>query len=123
MILSQKQQEFAKCLAEFIVRIYGGRVVWDQKPMGFIRMGEVYRPPFTAKEYARLGKGIVNSVHTKKLAADLFLSKDGIKVTWRNEDYAPLAEKWESLHDLARAGHYFSNRDSVHFSFEHNGIR
>jgi hypothetical protein len=123
MKLAQKQQEFTKCLVEFIVQIYGGRVVWDQKPIGQIRMGETYRPPFTAKEYARLGKGIVNSAHCKKLAADLFLSLDGTSVTWKNDDYAPLAEMWESLHPLARAGHYFRGRDSVHFSFEHNGIR
>jgi len=115
MTLSQKQQEFAQCLAEFITWIYTQG--WS------VRIGEVYRPPFTAREYARTGRGIINSVHTKKCAVDLFLSLDGVSVTWRNEDYAPLAEKWESLHDLARAGHYFRNRDSVHFSFEHNGIR
>ncbi len=123
MKLAQKQQEFARCYAEFIVRIFGGRVVWDQKPIGFIRMGETYRPPFTAKEYARLGKGIKNSNHCKKLAGDAFLSLDGTSVTWDNDDYIPLAELWTSMHPLARAGHYFRGRDSVHFSFEHNGVK
>ena len=122
MKLGVKQELFAKYLATFIVRIYGGRVIWDQQPLGKIRIGEVYRPPFTAKEYARLGKGIANSVHCKKLAADLFLVKHG-SVTWDNKDYAPLADHWSGSHTLARAGHNFSGRDSVHFSFEHNGVK
>ena len=115
MTLSQKQQEFSRCKAEFIT--------WIFMQGWFVREGEVYRPPFTAREYARLKKGIVNSAHTKKLAADLFLSLDGKTVTWKNEDYLPLAEKWQSMHPLARAGHYFRGRDSVHFSFEHNGVK
>ena len=114
MTLGQKQQEFAICLAKFIVWIY--KQGWQ------VRMKEVYRPPFTAREYARRGKGIVNSVHTKSCAADLVLVKNG-KVTWKNDDYLPLAKKWESYHLLARAGHYFRGRDSVHFSFEHNGVK
>jgi len=88
-----------------------------------VREGEVYRPPYTAKEMSRRGKGIKNSNHTKKLAADLFLSLDGVNVTWNNKDYEPLAKKWESMHPLARAGHYFRGRDSVHFSFEHKGVK
>lgn len=114
MKLEQKQEEFAICLANFIVWIYSKG--WQ------VRIGEVYRPPFTAAEYARQGKGIRNSAHTKKLAADLFLVIDG-KVTWDNDDYEELAHKWETMHDLAYAGHYFRNRDSVHFSFEHNGVK
>ena len=114
MTLGQKQQEFAKCLAGFIQWIY--QQGWS------VRMGEVYRPPFTAAEYARQGKGIKNSVHTKKLAADLFLVIEG-QQTWDNEDYAVLAEKWITMHHFARAGHYFRGRDSVHFSFEHNGVK
>jgi hypothetical protein len=114
MTLGQKQEEFARCLSDFIHWIY--QQGWK------VRIGEVYRPPFTAKEYARLGKGIKNSAHTKKLAVDLFLVKHGT-VTWDNADYADLAVKWESLHKLARAGHNFRGRDSVHFSFEHNGVK
>jgi hypothetical protein len=112
--LGAKQEEFAKCLAEFILWIYSQG--WK------VRIGEVYRPPFTAKEYARQGKGIANSVHTKKLAVDMFLVMNG-SVTWKNDDYAPLAEQWKSMHPLARAGHDFKSKDSVHFSFEHGGVK
>ena len=111
--LGHKQEEFGRCLAEFITWIYGQG--WA------VRIGEVYRPPYTAAEYAKRGIGVANSVHTLKLAADLVLSIDG-KVTFENSDYAPLAQKWLTLHDDARAGHYFASVDSVHFSFEHNGV-
>lgn len=120
MTLGQKQEEFARCLARFLAWIFAQG--WS------VRLGEVYRPPFTAAEYARKGKGIKNSVHTKKLAVDLYLVKDG-KVTWNNADYEPLAKQWISMHKFARAGHYFKNRkgqakrDSVHFSFEHKGVQ
>ena len=115
MKLGKKQQIFAYTLAKFLLWIYASG--WA------VRIGEVYRPPYTAKEMARRGKGIVNSVHTKKLAVDLFLVKNGKDVTWDTSDYIPLAKKWESYHPLARAGHNFRGRDSVHFSFEHGGIK
>lgn len=84
-------------------------------------MGEVLRTPEMAAIYAEQGKGIKNSVHTKKLAADMFLSIDG-NVTWDNDDYLVLGEKWESMHELCRWGGRFKNRDSVHFSLIHNGV-
>ena len=114
MKLGKKQEEFAKCLAEFILWIY--QQGWS------VRMGEVYRPPFTAEEYARQGVGIANSVHTKKLAADLILSIGG-RVTWAHDDYEKLAKKWESMHELATAGYYFERQDSAHFSFTYKGVK
>jgi len=86
-----------------------------------LRLGEFHRPQATADLYAKIGKGIKNSNHCKKLAADLFLVKDG-KVTWEHDDYRPLGERWESMHDLCRWGGRFKNRDAVHFSLEHNGV-
>jgi len=114
MTLGQKQEEFSICLANLICWIYAQG--WA------IRMGEVLRTKEQAEIYARTGKGILNSVHRKKLAADIFLSIDG-KVTWNREDYKPIGDKWKSLHPLARWGGDFKRRDAFHFSLEHNGVR
>lgn len=82
---------------------------------------ESFRPTWVAEEYARRGKGIKNSVHTKKLARDLFRVVNG-RVSWRLEDYAAIGAEWKSRNPLARWGGDFRNRDAVHFSFEHNGV-
>lgn len=113
MSLNAKQIEFTKCMAEF--------QVWCFEHGYQIIEAESYRPRWVAEEYARRGKGIKNSVHTKKLARDLFLFKDGT-ITWDTDDYAALGEEWKRRHPLARWGGDFRNRDAVHFSFEHNGV-
>ena len=113
MSLNAKQVLFTRLQAEFQCWCFAN---------GYeIIEAESFRPRWVAKEYARQGKGIVNSVHTKKLGLDLFRLIDG-KITWNPEDYRPLAEKWVSMHPDARAGYYFRNRDAVHFSFIHNGV-
>ena len=114
MTLGEKQELFAHCLGQLIIWVY------DQ---GYaLRIGEVHRPPATAEYYASIGKGIKNSAHTRKLAADLFLVKSG-QVTWDVDDYAELGEHWESLHELCCWGGNFKNRDAVHFSIEHGGVK
>jgi len=113
MSLNAKQVLFTRLQAEF--------QVWCFKHGYEVIEAESFRPPFVAEEYARLGKGIKNSVHTKKLARDLFRVVDG-RVSWRTEDYAPLGKKWKSMHNDARWGGDFRNRDAVHFSFIHNGV-
>ena len=113
MNLGQKQELFSRLFGELICWVY------DQ---GYaLRIGEVHRPPETAEIYAKIGKGIKNSAHTRKLAADIFLVKDG-QVTWAVEDYAELGEHWKSLHELCRWGGDFKNRDAVHFSIFHSGV-
>ena len=113
MSLNQKQVLFTKTLGEFLV--------WCAKNGHETILAEAYRTPEQAAIYAKQGKGIKNSVHTKKLAADVFLMKNGT-ITWDHDDYVVLGEKWESMNELARWGGRFKNRDSVHFSFEHNGV-
>jgi len=85
-------------------------------------LAEAYRTPAQAALYAKQGKGIKNSNHTKKLAVDLFVMTGG-SVSWDNEHYEVLAKIWKNIHPLARWGGDFAGRDSVHFSFEHNGVR
>lgn len=113
MALNAKQVEFTRTMAEFQLWCFAN---------GFeIIEAEAFRPPWVAEEYARRGKGIKNSVHTKKLARDLFRVVDG-RVSWDPADYAALGEEWKCRHPLARWGGDFRNRDAVHFSFEHNGV-
>ena len=113
MTLGEKQEEFSRCLGLLITSIY--EQGWA------VRIGEVHRPVTTAEHYAKIGKGIKNSVHIRKLAADLFLSIGG-QVTWNVEDYAVIGEIWKGLNPLARWGGDFKNRDAVHFSFTHGGV-
>ena len=58
--LSQKQQNFAGNVGKLLTYIYN---------KGFsVSLGECYRTPEQAALYAKQGKGIVNSLHCKKLA-------------------------------------------------------
>ena len=113
MTLNEKQVEFSRTLARFLC--------WCFDNDYLVIVAEVYRTPYQARRYAEIGKGIVNSVHTKKLAADLFRYKNGV-VTWDSEDYVAMGDKWKSMHPLARWGGDFQRRDAVHFSFIHNGV-
>lgn len=114
MKLGEKQELFAECFGKLITWIYAQGMA--------VRIGEIHRPQVTADHYASIGKGIRNSAHTRKLAADIFLVVDG-NVTWDNEDYVAVGVYWKSLHELCRHGGDFKNRDSVHFSIIHQGVK
>lgn len=114
MTLNEKQVLFTATVGKFLA--------WCSQRGHQVILAEAFRTPEQAALYAKQGKGIRNSNHTKKLAVDLFLMKDG-KITWDNADYEPLGKKWKSMHELASWGGDFKGRDSVHFSFEHNGVR
>ena len=113
MTLNEKQALFTQHIAQLIVWAFHQ----DLPVIG----AELFRTPEQAQIYADQGKGIKNSVHTKKLALDLFRVVDG-KVSWEFSEYEKLGKKWETMHELARWGGHFRNRDAVHFSFEHNGV-
>lgn len=114
MSLNQKQVEFTACL--------GRLLAWCEQHGYEMILAEVFRPPEQAALMAKTGKGIKNSNHRKKLAADMFRMMSG-KITWNPDDYAPVGKKWKSMHKLARWGGDFKGRDAVHFSFEHNGVK
>lgn len=112
--LNQKQVLFTKTMAEFLHWCFQN---------GYELIGaEWFRTPEQAALYAQQGKGIRNSLHTKRLAFDIYRFKDGT-ITWNTEDYRAMGEKWKSMHPLARWGGDFANRDAVHFSFEHGGVK
>lgn len=95
MTLRQKQSLFAKLAGLLIKEIYarGYEVTLDW----------AYRPPEIAAYYADLGIGIRNSLHTKKLAVDLNLFKDGVWLR-NSEDHKPFGDWWEAQHPLCRWG-------------------
>lgn len=114
MTLNEKQAQFSYCMG----RLLG----WCGRVGHRVILAEFYRPPETAALYAERGIGIKGSLHTLKLAGDLFVYRDGA-VSWDVEDYRPLGEYWKTLHELARWGGDFPGRDAVHFSLEHRGVR
>ncbi len=109
MSLSEKQQIFSLNLAKLIEYI---------NSQGYkCALGEVHRTPEQAEIYAKEGKGIKDSLHCKKLAADLFLFKEGKYLTDKHE-YAPFGCYWESLNKANRWGGLFVRMDSVHFEMQ-----
>jgi len=115
MTLNEKQAVFTLKMAELIIWAFNHNLP--------VIGSELYRTPEQAEIYAKSGKGILNSNHCKKLAIDLFaVDPDTGHVTWDEGPYQKLGKIWKTLHPLARWGGDFKNRDSVHFSFEHNGV-
>jgi hypothetical protein len=85
-----------------------------------ITFGEAYRTPEQAALNAQTGAGIVNSLHTQRLAIDLLLFRDGKYLT-DSADYRPLGEYWESLAPDCAWGGRFNRPDGNHFSIRHGG--
>lgn len=115
MKLVEKQQIFASLVPRLIAHaIMKGYQV---------TLGETWRSPEEAKRLAKLGLGIVNSLHTRKLAIDIDLWKDG-KLLDDSKDYKFLGEYWESLGGpLFQTcwGGRFKRVDGRHFSIADGG--
>ena len=115
MTLSQLQRKFTLKVAKLIT--------WAYKNGYEFTFSEAYRPEETAKLYARQGRGIKNSLHTKRLAIDLNLFIKGRYQT-SSRPYKPLAEYWKSLSEKGvdcTAGYDFG--DGNHFSVRYKGVR
>ena len=112
MTLRQKQSQFAKLAALLIL---------EAESRGYaVTLGEAYRSPEEAARLAKLGKGIVASLHTQRLAIDLNLFKDGTYLT-ASEAYRPLGEWWEGLSGEVTCCWGGRFQDGNHFSISHNG--
>ncbi len=83
-------------------------------------MGECWRSPEEAKRLAGTGQGIVQSLHSLRLAVDLNLFKDG-QLLSLSEQYTEMGEYWEAQHELCRWGGRFSRPDGNHFAITHQG--
>lgn len=115
MTLREKQSIFAKLLGIFLREIYA---------LGYeVTLGECYRTPEQAALNAKQGKGIKNSLHTRRLAIDLMLFKDG-ELLALTEQYEPIGKIWESYSTPEYTccwGGRFSKPDGDHFSIADGG--
>ena len=110
MTLQQKQSIFAQNVARLIMHVDAIGLVCT--------LGEALRTPEQAEIYAKEGKGIIDSLHCKKLAIDLQLfSPEGNYIT-DYKIYEPLGNFWESLNPLNRWGGKFKRVDSDHFEMQ-----
>lgn len=115
MTLSQKQAIFSVLVAKLILHAHG---------LGYaLTFGEAYRSSEEAARLAAAGKGIANSLHTKRLAIDLNLFVRGVYQA-DSAAYKPLGEFWEAQsteqYECAWGGR-FSRPDGNHFSLAHGG--
>lgn len=116
MTLSEKQRKFTKKIGQLICWAYEN---------GFeLSFGDAFRSPEEAERLSKLGKGIKDSLHCKRLAIDLNLFKDG-KYMDKSEDYRPLGKFWESLSTddfkTCWGGRFVGKPDGNHFSVRHEG--
>lgn len=112
--LSEKQRIFVWNLHSLIAWTY------DQ---GYeLTLGEAFRTPEQAALNAQSGSGIANSLHTRRLAIDLNLFRNG---EWmqHSEDFRPLGQYWKTLHELNCWGGDFQKADGNHFSMTDGGIK
>ena len=118
MNLVERQHAFACAVAQLIA--------WLHDHGYTVSLGEAWRPPETAALYARQGRGSANSLHCDRLAIDLTLRVGGTLLT-RSEQYAEAGRYWKTLHETARWGGDFrdkegrSKADGNHFSFAWGG--
>ena len=90
------------------------RLIDEAHRLGFeVVIGDVHR---SVEEATRLG--FPNSNHTRCLAIDLNLFRDGKYLT-KTEDHLPLGAWWEEQHELCRWGGHFN--DGNHYSLEWKG--
>ncbi len=111
MTLSEKQQKFARMLGLLLHHV-ATRHGYE------VTIGEVHRTKAMAEKMAEEGKGISNSLHILKLAADLHLFIGGTYQT-STEAHKPLGKFWKSM-----GGSWGGDfGDGNHYSLKHNGVR
>lgn len=108
MSLGKEQESFSRDLTQLLT--------WLFKNGYEVRMGEVERTKEQQAIYLRTGRSkTANSMHLKRLAADLFIFKDGKWLTSK-ADLQAVGEYWESLDPTNRwGGNFKSFTDTPHF--------
>ena len=110
MTLQQKQSIFAANVAKLINYIFS---------KGYsCSLGEAYRTSEQAAIYAKEGKGIIDSLHCKRLAIDINLFDSSGNFLSEASYYSDIAKYWESLHSDNRAGINFKRIDADHFEMK-----
>jgi len=115
MKLSEKQQEFTKCIGKLIAYAYTHGYA--------LTLGDAYRDARVHGEFGvKQSYAAKNSVHKIRLAIDLNLFVDDQYVSDSNHPvWFELSKYWEGLHKSARSGLRF--KDANHFSFTHWGVK
>ena len=115
MTLGEKQRLFTKLIGQLINFAYAS---------GYeLTFGDAYRSPEQAALNAVKGSGIANSLHTKRLAVDFNLFKDGVYLT-DTAAYEPLGKFWESLDaGCCWGGRFVTRADGNHFSIQDGGVK
>ena len=109
--LEQDQSLFAGNVAKLIIFI--------QKSGFGCTFGEAWRSADQAKLYAEQGKGIINSLHCKRMAVDLNLFADDGDYLTDKASYQPFGTYWKSLYHANRWGGDFVHLvDSNHFEMQ-----
>lgn len=119
MTMVEKQALFLRTIAEFIENAYS---------IGYLlTAGEFWRPPELAKLYAEDGRGINNSLHIVRLAADINAFWKGEYLDGSKDDHLAhlqkLGQLWKSLDPNCAWGGDFAKKDYNHYSFQHNGVK
>lgn len=117
------ETELFKLQTQFSISI--AHLILDLKAEGFrVTLGEAFRPWFVAEKYQKLGKGIRDSLHTKRLAIDLCLFNDVGRYLTETDDYVKAGEIWEGM-STPEAKHCWGGRfgDGNHFSIEFKGVK
>lgn len=112
MTLGERQRKFTLMVAKLIAWAYDNNYE--------LTFGEAYRTPEQAALNAKSGKGVSNSLHTKRLAVDLNLFIEGEYMT-TTEAHLPLGLKWESMG--GSWGGRFKKPDGNHYSLSWDGVR
>ena len=113
MQLWERQALFAQNVAQLILYINSH----NHK----VTFGETFRTPEQALLDAKEGKGIINSLHCKRLAVDLNLFDNAGTYIGNYEVYKPYGDYWKTLHVLNRWGGDFTKlKDGNHFEMQEN---
>ena len=105
--MDKKQEQFSRYLADLLNHVHA---------LGMeVRMGEVWRPQEMQDIYLKTGRSKAKySFHQDKLAVDLFITKNGVKIS--DSKMEEIGRWWESLDKLNSWGGYFTTiKDAPHF--------
>jgi hypothetical protein len=78
-------------------------------------LGEVARSHEQAEIFAKQGKGIKNSLHCVRLAADINLFSGDGQYLKDSDEYKKFGDYWKALHPKNRFGGDFPKPDGNHF--------
>jgi hypothetical protein len=107
MRLSELQQLFARDTVKLFEFIHSLNYSFTY--------GEAMRSIEQAEIYAKEGKGIIDSLHCKRLAIDINIFDEQGNYLDKTESYKTFGTYWESLSPVNRWGGKFTRADGNHF--------